>query len=319
MRRMGRELLLVLGSLFIFLNLTATALAGPAINQFELKDLEAETGSVEFQSQNAHSWDQPRRKIVEDDDNPGEYIYDDNSVVKQRHALEMEMGLTDYLRMRVGIEYEKERVDDPASMSAANDFGPLKLEEIAGEIVAVFIPVPENGGIGLGMLVEVQHVVEAGETHSVVFGPIIEGKSGPWSFITNLALVKFYGGGEENEDGETEQDHKLDFTYATQVKYQATEQLALTLEAYGTIDRVFGSGTPGEETEAFGDHDLHRAGPIIYYSFTPGERGGAAKTASYSDDEEDEEMVATIGVGLLFGLNDNTPGMTAKWSLELEF
>jgi len=36
--------------------------AEPAIGQFELKDLEAEPGEIEFQSQNAWSFGQPRRR-----------------------------------------------------------------------------------------------------------------------------------------------------------------------------------------------------------------------------------------------------------------
>lgn len=298
---------------------TTSSLAGPAVNQFELKDLEAEQGSIEFQSQNAHSWDQPNRKFATDDDNPGEFIYDDNSVAQQRHALEIEMGLTNYLRLRVGVEYEKERLEEPDTPGERNDFSDIKFEEIAGELVAVFVPVPEEGGIGLGMLVELQHVVEEGEMHSVVFGPIIEAKSGDWSAIANLALVKFFGSGEREEDGERERDDKIDFTYGAQVKYQASEQLALAVEAYGTIDRIWGTGKPNDGAERFGDHDLHRIGPLVYYSFDLGDSSGLGNSASLSGDEEEDGAEATLGLGLLFGLNDNTPGMTAKWSVEIEF
>ena len=86
-----------------------SANAGPAIGQFELKDLEAEPGSVEFQSQNAHSWGQPRRKVQ--NEGGGEFLYDDNSVARQRHALELEWSLATFLRLRVGIDGRLTRPD----------------------------------------------------------------------------------------------------------------------------------------------------------------------------------------------------------------
>ena len=75
------------------------ALAGPAIGQFEVKDLEIEVGTIEFQSQNAHSFNQPNRKYIHND---GEFKFDDNEYIKQRHALEIEVSLTDYMRSRLG-------------------------------------------------------------------------------------------------------------------------------------------------------------------------------------------------------------------------
>ena len=97
-----------------------SAEAGPAIGQFEMKTLESAPGYLEFQSQNAWSFGQPRRESEGVDP---ETIYDDNAVVRQREALEMEMGFTSYLKMRLGIEFEQERIDDPPTPAEANDFG----------------------------------------------------------------------------------------------------------------------------------------------------------------------------------------------------
>ena len=166
-----------------------TAFAGPAINQFELKDLDAEPGKLEYQSQNAHAWGQPRRRIARDDD--GELIYDDNSIARQRHAQELEYSFTNFFRMRIGIEYEKERIEDPFNIDDANAFEDLKLEEVALEGVVILVPVPNNNGIGFGALVEYQHILESGELHSIVFGPIIQAESGPWSMVTNILFVHF--------------------------------------------------------------------------------------------------------------------------------
>ncbi|MBU2583072.1 MAG: hypothetical protein KJ622_15275 [Alphaproteobacteria bacterium] len=301
--------------------------AGPAIGQFELKDLEAEPGNLEFQSQNAHSWSQPRRKSARDED--GEPIFDDNSVVRQRHALEMEATLSTFLRMRVGIEYEKERLDEVDDIRFGDSFGDLKLDEVAVEVVTIFKRVPESGGIGFGALAEFEHPLEAGELNSIVLGPIVEAKFGPWGAVGNLTFVHHFGNGERGGP-EPERDQKWDLAYATQLSYTLNDNWMFALEGYGTFDRIGNSGTPGEERAAFGDHHLHRAGPLVYYSWKPGGHAiGAARGLKDGDSDEaehgeaeaddDDEMVVTLGVGMLFGLNDNTPDNTLKWSLEVEF
>lgn len=298
------------------------ASAGPAIGQFELKDLDAEPGSVEFQSQNAHSWGQPRRKVAEGDED-GELILDDNSVVRQRHALELEAAFTHFLRMRLGIEFEKERFEEPDDIASANAFDHLKLDEIAIEIVTIFARVPESGGIGFGALAEFEAPIEGDELNTIIFGPIVEAKFGPWGAIGNLTFVHSFGNGDRT--GTEPADKKWDLAYATQVSYRVSDTWMLALEGYGTFDRLGDSGTPGEEREAFGDHDLHRAGPLVYYSFSsprgaPSEPQTDAAGLPISEDDDDETgMETTVGVGLLFGLNENTPDHTLKWSIEVEF
>lgn len=296
------------------------AAAGPAIGQFELKDLEAEPGRVEFQSQNAHSWGQPRRKVFEE--SADETLYDDNSVARQRHALEMEASFTHFLRMRVGIEYEKERLDEPDDIAFANAFSDLKLDEIALEVVTIFKRVPEAGGVGFGALVEFEHPLEAGELNTILFGPIVEIRSGAWGAVGNLTFVHHFGNGERGA-GPPERDQKWDLAYAAQLSYQFNETWTLALEAYGTFDRIGSSGTPGEESQVFGDHDQHRAGPLIYYAFSPGRGAQPVSLATEGGDndaeKEGDEVEVSLGVGMLFGLNDNTPDQTLKWSIEVEF
>ncbi|KUO62078.1 MAG: hypothetical protein APF80_06850 [Alphaproteobacteria bacterium BRH_c36] len=301
--------------------------AGPAVGQFELKDLDAEPGNLEFQSQNAHSFGQPRRRIMRDTD--GDLLFDDNSVARQRHALEMEATLTTFLRMRVGIEFEKERFEDVDDIAFANAFADLKLDEIAVELVAILNPVPENGGIGFGALAEFEHPIQAGDDlNSIVFGPIVEAKYGPWGAIGNLTFVHHFGNGARG-GRQPERDQKWDLAYAAQLSYAVSESWLLALEGYGTFDRLGNSGTPGEERAAFGDHDLHRAGPLVYYTFSTGKRHGVSEARGLTGSEDDESgnakgddddgMAVTLGVGMLFSLNDNTPDQTLKWSVEVEF
>lgn len=304
--------------------------AGPAVNQFEVKDLTNEVGEVEFQSQNAHVFSQPRRKFLEEA--PGRYEYDGNSLVKQRHALEMEMVLTSFFRTRVGIEYESERFDEPQSFARRDDFSALKLTEVAIEGVVIAVPVKKEG-IGFGALVEYQAPIgEAEEAATLFMGPIIQAKTGKWDFVANLMFVKHIGGGERTATGVEGRDEKWDFAYASHIQYQFSDAWTLSLEGYGTIDRLGSSGTRNESALLFGDHNQHRLGPVVYYTFRPegldlaGRRKGKAKQVAARDDDDgngkDDDVEGTsvrLGVGWLFGLNENTPDHTLKWSIEVEF
>lgn len=295
------------------------AYAGPAVNQFEVKDLESAPGDFEFQSQNAWSSGQPRRKSALGDG--GEVILDDNTVIKQRQALEVQLGITDWFRVRLGVEFEQERLEDPALFSQIDKFDSWKFDEVAVEGVLVFLK-PRDNGIGLGLLIEYGAPVGAGdEAAELYIGPIVEARSGPWSMIANLMLVEYIGGKSSEDD--FVRDEKLDFSYATQLQYRASKNWAFALEAYGTFDRLGNSGSPGEEREVFGDHDQHRMGPIAYYNFFPGAASMtlAVEQAKLSgaEGDDDKELSVSIGSGVLFGLNENTPDFTYKLSLEVEY
>ncbi len=325
---MRRSALAIICAAALQPGLAGTVRAEPAIGQFELKDLEAEPGEIEFQSQNAWSFGNPRRRFVEEA--PGEFVYDGNAATKQRHALEIEMSLTNWFRTRIGIEYEKERLDDPPSPALADAYAPLELTEVALEGVVILKPVPE-GGLGFGLLAEFEHPLVRGEMNSILFGPIVGYKSGPWSALLNLMFVHHFGSGETTDEG-VERDDKWDLAYAMQLKYAFDARWALAVEAYGTFDRLGDTGEPDEGALAFGDHDQHRAGPVVYYTWRKGENERAAAlgrlSAGKSDDDEakgakrgdkDDEVTVTLGTGLLLGLNDNTPDATLKASLEIEF
>lgn len=284
--------------------------AGPAIGQFELKTLESAPGYLEFQSQNALAFGQPRRATA---NIAGEDIYDDNSIARQREALEMEMGFTRYLKMRIGIEFEQERLDDPDAPVMANSFGDLKLDEIGTELIVVLIP-REGDGFGLGTVVEFERPLESGEQMSVIMGPIFEYAAGPWQ-VSAIPMLVHHFGGDPDEDGI--KDEKWDFAYATQIAYEFSETWTLALEGYGTVDRLGSTGTRGEAARAFGDHDQHRLGPILYYTH---DFGRSLRPDPRRDGEgEIESSEITVGLGLLAGLNSNTPDATLKLSVEVDF
>lgn len=275
--------------------LSTSSLAGPAIGQFEVKDLESEPGRIEFQSQNAHMFGQPRRDYQADG---GDTEYDDNSVAKQRHAMELEFGITPRLKSRIGIEFEKERLDDPTSPAQADAYGKLKLTELGGELIAILDPIEEDDDWGFGLVAEYEHALEDGEASTLLFGSIVQTNQGPWWANVNLYLVKHLG-------GERPRDEKLDFAYATQFGRHLSDHWHATVEAYGTVDRLGNTGQRSKEASRFGDHDQHRMGPLLYY------------TTELGDGED--ELGLLVGAGFLFGLNDNTPNTTFKWTVEVEF
>ena len=306
--------------------LAQPVVAGPAVNQFEVKDLESAPGDVELQSQNAWSTGQPgRRSVVVA---PGDVEFDDNTVIKQREALELQLGITDWFRVRLGVEFEQERLDDPAGFADADSFASLKFDEVAVEGVVVFVK-PRDKGVGLGLLLEYGNPVgEFNEPAELYVGPIIEARTGSWSFIANLMFVKYIGGKAEPGDDEFVRDEKVDFSYATQLEYEINRNWGLALEAYGTFDRLGNTGTPGVNRALFGDLDQHRAGPIAYYTFFPGEgrvpgraAAGRKDTVALSDENggDGKELSVSIGSGVLFGLNENTPDLTFKLSVEVEY
>ena len=286
------------------------AAAEPAIGQFELKDLESEPGGVEFQSQNAHIVGNPKRKI--DASDPNEPLFDENAVQHQRHALELEFGITRYLKTRIGIEFEKERIDDPDTIGAANDFEDFKLSEAGIEAIPILKRVPENG-FGFGVVTEYERPIESEESSAIIVGPIIQGKFGKISTNLNLTAVHAFG-------GERPRDDKWDFAYAAKLAYAFNENWTLALEGYGTVDRLGNSGNASEDAERFGDHDLHRLGPILYYTFNAGkELSLSPAQLSGTGDDASEGPEVLLGAGVLVGLNDNTPDATLKWTIEVEF
>ncbi|HEX7044217.1 MAG TPA: hypothetical protein VF203_06360 [Burkholderiales bacterium] len=277
--------------------LASLARAEPAIGQFELKTLESARGQFEFQSQNAWSWGQPRRRSAV---GPEGIVFDENTVIRARHALELEIGFTRRLKSRIGVEFEKERVDEPETIDRANDFESMRLEELGAELIVVLVP-RDADGAGLGVVVEVEQPVEQDEASRLILGTIIEYRAGRWFAAAIPMFARAFGG--EAEEGERFDD-KWDFAYATQLRYTFSGRWALALEGYGTIERLGDTGHRSEAAQRFGDFNQHRLGPVLYYTTGLG-RGSDAEL--------------TIGLGLLEGLNRNTPDHTLKLSIEVDF
>ncbi len=296
--------------------------AGPSINQFETKDLESAPGTLQFQSQNAISFGQPKRGIQRS--SAGDLTFDDNTIARERYALEMQMGITSWFRTRVGVEFEKSRVEDPPSVAAADAFANLQLSGIAVEGVFVIIP-PSKHGVGLGLLTEYDSAVGGGQKQFYI-GPIIQTNWGPWSALANLMIVQNFGSPDRAHL--LPDDKKRDFAYAAQLQYTLSPSWAVAVESYGTVDRIGHSGNQSVEQAAFGSLDQHRIGPVIYYRFatqglqpTAKPSKASGKPVDLGGDKDDDEAAKSIsiGLGVLFGLNAHTPDETLKLSLEWNF
>lgn len=272
-----------------------TARAEPSIGQFELKTLDAGAGEYEFQSQNARAWGQPARRIAIDHE--GNAVLDENTVFKQRHALELEFGLSDRYKMRVGIEGERERLND----EPGTRYGTLEVDELGLELIAILVP-RKPQGFALGTVIELEGPLDQDDTNSLSIGPIVEYRRDEWFFAAVPMFVYAFGGEHEADEA---RDTKWDFAYAAQLVRELSERWALSLEAYGTIERLGNSGHPSPAARLHGDFDQHRAGLIAYYSHAFGADG--------------DERELTIGLGLLEGLNRNTADHTLKLSIEIDF
>ena len=217
-----------------------TAWADPAVGQFEIKSLNAEPGEIEIQSQNAYSLGMPRRQTRS---TPDGLAGDGNSLHRQMHALEIEAGFSHHFKARVGIEFEKERVDEFTSAGQAEHFETIKLDEF--EVEGILVLQRRLGdGFGFGFLAEYEHPFESAGQRTVTAGPILEWGHGPWLASVNPRVTQFFGG---SPDEAGRHDDKLDFGYSAAVKYKASDRLDIALEAYGVVERVAGSGNPGLE------------------------------------------------------------------------
>jgi len=316
--RNRRALTLVHTTAVVLLCAGAPAAAEPSIGQFELKTLESTPGGFEFQSQNAWSWKEPRRRIAGDADGAE---FDENAAIRARHALELEMGFTKRLKMRVGVEFEKERLDEPETVHQANAFDDLELTELGAELIAVLVP-RIGTGVGLGVVAELERPMDREEPNRVALGTVIEARSARWFLAATPLLVHAFGG-DAPDGGRI--DDKWDFAYAAQLAFSFSERWSLALEGYGTVERLGRTGHPSQAAVLFGDFNQHRLGPVLYYTHTfanrvAGESPGAELTSVSGERTGDAERATlAIGVGLLEGLNDDTADHTLKLSIEVDF
>lgn len=290
------------GSIAAILSASAAA-AGPALDQYEIKDLDTEPGAIEIESQNDLSSGNPRRSVRPDG---AGVIADTNSITRQREGLEIEIGLTSFVKLRLGVEFEQGRIDDPESFSDARRMGPLEFDDYGAETIWTIVP-RKGDGIGAGILVEWDQPVHAEEASTLTIGPIIEWQRGAWSGTLNPTVIQYFGGAPEDT-------HKVDFGYAARVMYRSSNEYALALESYGGVERISGNNI-GESERLFGKFNQYRLGPVFYWTFADDDDTSSATSKAKAE----RNVETTIGTGLLLGLNKDTPATTIKLSLDIDY
>ena len=223
---------------------------------------------------------------------------DDNGegAYEHEHEIEGEIGLLDWLKLGVGFGFEEEEGE--------RDFEFSEIEASA----TVELVDPEQGNFGFALYgrlsKELAEEADESDLSQYAIGVIAETTVNNILFRGNLFYIADLQGNDEQQFDGVE--------YAYRISYQLNDSFGLGVEGYGT-DTDFDD--PGED-----DANTHMVGPVLYYSRELEERGaeeGSLKDNDDGEEEEGTEMEAQFGV--LFGTNDETPDVTLKWNLGLEF
>lgn len=131
--------------------------------------------------------------------------------------------------------------------------------------------------------------VHRDESHTVLFGPLVQFGDDKLSLTFNTFLEKSFG---------PNRDPGVAFVYSTGLKAAVREGLALGIEAHGTITDI-GNGSPVDLQE-------HRIGPVVYL-----EREVSPKR------EGRNATKLLIEIGTFVGLTEATPDWTGKLKASL--
>ena len=224
------------------------------------------------------------------------FSVDEPEVVKGEQEIEVNGAVqngfpvnADPVRYSMEIEYTY-GVTKWLSLSPLVDFdkpdGDSFHATVAG-LETVWFPVEVGKLLTFAWFTEVEGAVHHDETNSTTFGPIVQFGHDKASLILNPYLEKSFG--RNHEEG-------IDFTYQWQAKAGLNERLALGIEGFGVIPNI--GNSPGI------DFQEHRIGPVLYYEK---ELAG------------EKERTFAIDAGVLFGLTEATPNVTAKLNASLAF
>jgi hypothetical protein len=282
--------------------------------EFEIKETTVEKGEVELEYKGDYHSGNPNRKFGIDG---GEIVADENDIVRQSHSFELGFGLTNFLKLSVGAEAEEERFDDVDGVALVNTFDSLKFTALEANATLALVK-PTANGFSLAAYASIEHAFESSEGEIARIGPLLSVAQGRWSATASFLFAKHFGGNDPEENS----DDRWDFEYAAQVAYEMNDRLTLAVESYGLVKRLGSSGSPGDGALAFGDQDHYRLGPVAYYTFKRSAHESHAMKLGNSDDDEegeDDGGGVTMNLGVLLGLNDDTPGTTLKWGLSAGF
>ena len=224
------------------------------------------------------------------------FSVDEPEVVKGEQEIEVNGAVqngfpvnADPVRYSMEIEYTY-GVTKWLSLSPLVDFDKPDGASVHGTVAGletVWFPVEVGKLLTVAWFTEVEGAVHHDETNSTTFGPIVQFGHDEASLILNPYLEKSFG--RNHEEG-------IDFTYQWQAKASVTERLALGIEGFGVVPNIADSASI--------DFQEHRIGPVLYYEK---ELAG------------EKERTFAIDAGVLFGLTEATPNVTAKLNASLAF
>ena len=248
----------------------------PVHAEFEIPGVDAERGAVEIEYRGASHWG---LKQAEDDH---------EVLLRQSHEVEFQLGITDFLMLRVTPNLEE---PDGESMELVS-FG----------LEAQFVLKPRNDGtFGLAFMLgygPTSNFVDVDEPDEFEFGPVMELARDRWLLTANPRLVE--------QRGEFADQDGLGFEYATQLKYQFAARWAVAALMFGEIEDLAHAG-PFEAQS-------HVLGPSLYFS--NGEDDNESGEGAAEGLRESEWLV---GVGVLFGLTEATADAALRVTASVEY
>ena len=234
---------------------------------------------MEIEYRGASHWGLPKQADDDDED-------DDEVLLRQSHEVEFQLGITDFLMLRV-----TPNVEEPDGES---------MELVSLGVEAQFVLKPRNDGtFGLAFMMgygPTSNFVDVDEPDEFEFGPVMELASDRWLLTANPRLVE--------QLGEFADQDGLGFEYATQLKYQFAARWAVAALMFGEIEELAHAG-PFEAQS-------HVLGPGLYLS-------NAEEEGSQVDAEAEREAEWQVGVGVLFGLTDATANTALRVTASVEY
>lgn len=138
--------------------------------------------------------------------------------------------------------------------------------------------------VDLGLFAEFKFPDNHDDANKIEIGPMLEKEIGNTVSNLNLIFVRDFG---------KQADHDTEFEYTAQVKWRGDKHLQYGLQALGETGEV-------EDSNELGDQE-HKMGPALFAEL-PGNEHGKVK----------------FNTALLFGMTDDTPDETLRFTLEYE-
>jgi hypothetical protein len=264
----------------------------PAFAEFQIQEAGIEKGEVELEYRGAYHWGVPQ--VTDTNENANDLV--------QSHEFELQMGITDWWLIQVTGGF-----DQPLGEN---------LQGSAVEVETEFALLKRQGdGIGLSFQTGYEQAFNHGaqvdgDANQFGFGPIVELAKGPFLLTLNPLFTKQIGTFADQEG--------LGFEYGWRGEYDFTKRWGFGVEMFGEIEDLANVGTFNRQ--------VHSIGPTLFYNFggdddeaKGGGDEGKAKAGDDSSKVSNASVVASMNIGVQFGLTDATSDTALKFQGSLAF